>query len=242
LSELVFPSAAQRSTEVTAWDAATFSAWLEARGFRVVAERRVARTSGELKALDRFSDKLAAIPEQDLQTAAVDFTLRRAPEPEATETTGADGSAAAGDLLSRFAVVVAGDDVLEIKPSEDGATEIPFDDVTVTTATPGTVAEGSLDPDSSDVIVCSLALERIEPERLEDAARTVYGALRPGGQLLLGVAAGGAGIATGTTILVSLLRAGLEVVAAESSGDIQYFHLLRPLELPDIVRFSGISA
>jgi SAM-dependent methyltransferase len=253
LSELVFPAAAQRSTEVTAWDAATFSAWLEARGFRVVAERRVARTSGELKALDRFADKLAAIPEQDLQTAAVDFTLRRAPEPEATEpeSTGAegddtaesaDGSAAADDLLSRFAVVVAGDDVLEIKPSEDGATEIPLDDVTVTTATPGTVAEGSLEPDSSDVIVCSLTLERIEPERLEDAARTVYGALRPGGQLLLGVAADGAGIATGTTILVSLLRAGLEVVAAESSGDIQCFHLLRPLELPDIVRFSGISA
>jgi predicted methyltransferase len=104
------------------------------------------------------------------------------------------------------------------------------------------VAEGSLEPESSDVIVCSLTLERIEPERLDDAARTVYGALRPGGQLLLGVAADGAGIATGTTILVSLLRAGLEAVAAESSGDIQYFHLLRPLELPDIVRFSGISA
>jgi hypothetical protein len=255
LSELVFPAVAQRSTEVTAWDAATFSAWLEARGFRVVAKRRVARTSGELKALDRFADKLAAIPTQDLQTAAVDFTLRRAPEPEATEpestgaegdetaeSAGADGSAAAGDLLTRFAVVVAGDDVLEIKPSEDGATEIPLDDVTVTTATPGTVAEGSLEPDSSDVIVCSLTLERIEPERLEDAARTVYGALRPGGQLLLGVAADGAGIATGTTILVSLLRAGLEAVAAESSGDTQYFHLLRPLELPDIVRFSGISA
>ena len=251
LSELVFPAAAQRSTEVTAWDAATFSAWLEARGFRVVAERRVARTSGELKALDQFADKLAAIPDQDLQTAAVDFTLRRAPEPKATEpespapeadeATGADSSAA-DELLSRFAVVVAGDDVLEIKPSEDDATEIPLDDVTVTTATPGTVAEGSLEPDSSDVIACRLTFERIEPERLEDAARTVYRALRPGGQLLLEVAADGAGIATPTTILVSLLRAGLEVVAAESSGDVQYFHLLRPLELPDIVRFSGISA
>jgi peptidoglycan/xylan/chitin deacetylase (PgdA/CDA1 family) len=242
LSELVFPAAAQRSTEVTAWDATTFSAWFEARGFGVVAQRGVARTSGELKALDRFADKLAAIPDQDLQTAAVDFTLRRAPEPEAAEPGPASPEATGADLLSRFALVVAGDDVLEIKPSEEGVTEIPLDDVTVTTATPGTVAEGSLEPDSSDVIVCPLTFEGLEPERLADAALTVYRALRPGGQLLLAVSADGTGIATGTTILVSLLRAGLEVVATESSGEIQYFHLLRPLELPDIVRFSGISA
>jgi hypothetical protein len=262
LSELVFP-AAQRSNEVTAWDADTFSAWLEARGFRVVAKRRVARTSSELKALDRFADKLAAIPNQELQTAAVDFTLRRAPEPEATEpelnapdageATGAegddapesaeaDGSTAADELLSRFAVVAAGDDVLEIRPPEYAATEIPLDDVTVSTATPGTLAEGSLEPDTCDVIICHETLERIELERLEDAARVLYGALRPGGQLLLGIVGDGGGIATDTTILVSLLRAGLEAVAAESSGDIHCFRLLRPLELPDIVRFSGISA
>ena len=247
LSELVFPAAAQRSTEVTAWDAATFSGWLEARGFRVVAKRDVARTSGELKALDRFADKLAAIPEQDLQTAAVDLTLRRAPEPEAEPgAVGAEGDdtaeSAGEDLLSRFAVVVAGDDVLEIKPSEDGATEIPLDDVTVTTATPETLAEGSLEPDSCDVIICHETLEQIEPERLEDAGRALYRALRPGGQLLLGIAGDDRGIATDTTILVSLFRAGLEAVAAERSGDLQCFRLLRPLELPDIVQFSGISA
>jgi SAM-dependent methyltransferase len=262
LSELVFP-AAQRSNEVTAWDADTFSAWLEARGFRVVAKRRVARTSAELKSLDRFADKLAAIPNQELLTAAVDFTLRRAPEPEATErepiasdageatgaegndapgSAGADGSTPADELLSRFAVVAAGDDVLEIKPSEDAATEIPLDDVTVTTATPATLAEGSLEPESCDVIICHETLERIEPERLEDAGRTLYRALRPGGQLLIGIAGDAGGIATDTTILVSLLRAGLETVAAESSGDIQRYRVLRPLELPDILRFSGISA
>jgi SAM-dependent methyltransferase len=246
LSELVFPAAAQRSAEVTAWDAPTFSSWLEAHGFRVVAERRVARIGAELKAIDRFADKLEAIPNQELQTSAVDFTLRRAPEPEATETEAApesaetDASTAADDLFSRFAVVTAGDDVLEIKPSEGGTTEIPLDDVTVTTATPGALAEGSLEPDSCDVIVCHEALEQIEPERLEDATRALYRTLRPGGQLLLRTAGDGGGIATDATILVSLLRAGLEVVAAENSGNLHYFRLLRPLELPDIVRFSGI--
>jgi peptidoglycan/xylan/chitin deacetylase (PgdA/CDA1 family) len=257
LSELVFPAAAERSAESTAWDVATFSSWLEARGFRVVAERRVARTSAELKALDRFADKLESIPNRELQTGGVDFTLRRAPEPEPTaaepepdpaesetggDPAGTDRSTAADELLSRFAVVAAGDAVVEIKPSEDGAAEIPMEDVTVTTATPGTLVEGALEPHSCDVIICHGTLERIEPERLADAARALYRVLRPGGQLLLRIAGDGAGIATETTILVSLLRAGLEMVAAESSGDVQFFRLLRPLELPDIVRFSGISA
>jgi hypothetical protein len=253
LSELVFPAAARRSAEVTAWDARTFSSWLAHRGFRVVTERRVARTSAELKALDRFADKLAAIPNRELQTGAVDFTLRRAlegeatePEPEAAdpepEPALLDGSTTADDLLSRFAVVAAGDDVLEIRSSEDGETEIPVEDVTVTTATPETLAEGSLESDSSDVIICDETLERIEPERLENATAALYRALRPGGNLLLRIERGSPSVATDTTILVSLLRAGLEVVGAESSGDPQYFRLLRPLELPDIVRFSGISA
>jgi len=246
LAELVFPAAAQRSAEVTAWDADTFASWLADRDFRVVAERRVARTSAELKALDRFADKLAAIPNRELQTGAVDFTLRRAPEGEApepeTETPEPDGSTAGTDLLSRFPVVVAGDDVLEIRPSANGETEIPLEDITATTATPETLAEGSLEPESSDVILCRETLERIEPERLGDAALALYRALRPGGYLLLGIESQSPGAATDTTILVSLLRAGLEMVAAETSADLQYFQLLRPLELPDIVRFSGISA
>jgi hypothetical protein len=252
LCELVFPAVAQRSAEVTPWDAATFSSWLKARGFRIVAERRVARTSAELKALDRFADKLRAIPDQELQTAAVDFTLRRAAEldspepqpdePESTTSAESDGPMAAGDLLSRFAVVIPGDDVLEIKPSEVSGIEIPGEDVTVSTATPEQLAEGSLEADSCDVIICHATLERIEPERLGDASHAIYQALRPGGQLLLGTEHDAAGLATETAILVSLLRAGLEAVATESSGNLQCFRLLRPIELPDIVRFSGISA
>jgi hypothetical protein len=249
LSELVFPAAAQRSADVTAWDAATFSTWLGARGFQAASERRVARTGAELKAIDRFADKLAAIPNQELQTGAVDLTLRRAaaereaePEPEAAESAEAAGTPAGSDRPARFEVVAPGDDVLEIRPSEQGATEIAIEDVTVTTADAEALAVGAIEADSYDVIVCDEILERIELERLEDASRVLFRALRPGGQLLLEVGPAGAGLATDTTILVSLLRAGLEVVAAERAGDRQYFRLLRPLELPDIVRFSGITA
>jgi hypothetical protein len=249
LSELVFPTAAQRSSDVTAWDAATFSTWLGSRGFQVMSERRVARTGAELKALDRFADKLAAIPNRELQTGAVDFTLRRAtaareaePEPEPAESAEAGGTPAGSDLLARFEMVTPGDDVLEMRPSEEVATEIAMEDVTVTTADSEALAEGAIEADSCDVIVCDEILELIELERLEDASRTLFRALRPGGQLLLEVGPAGAGLATDTTILVSLLRAGLEVVAAERAGDRQYFRLLRPLELPDIVRFSGITA
>jgi hypothetical protein len=246
LSELVFPAAAERSDAVTAWDAATFASWFESRGYLVAAERRVARSGAELKAVDRFADKLEAIPNEELQTGAVDFTLRRASEPQSataeTSPDDAEGSTPAGDPLSRFAVVTAGDDVVEIKPAGNGPAEIDLEDVTVTTVAPEAMTDGTLEADSCDVIVCDRALERLEPELLEEAGRSLYRALRPGGQLLLALEGDGARPATDATILVSLLRAGLEVVETEDSDEHRYLRLLRPLELPDIVRFSGLSA
>jgi len=245
LSELVFPAAAERSADVTAWDATTFASWFASRGFRVAAERRVARSGAELKALDRFADKLEAIPNEELQTGAVDFTLKRAAEPEGADadTAGADeagDSTSAGDLLSRFAAVAAGDDVVELKPASDDPIEIDLEDVSVTPLAPDALADGSLEADSCDVIICHGALERLEPEQLQEAGRSLYRALRPGGQLLLGLASDRPGLATDATILVALLRAGLEVVEAEVPDGQRHLRLLRPLELPDIVRFSGL--
>jgi hypothetical protein len=250
LSELLFPAAAGES-EVTAWDGATFSAWLASNGLQVTAERRVKRPRAELKALDRFRDKLGAIQDEELKTAAVDFTLERAPEPdgdESKESHEADEAEPedrtdATDLLSLFPVVAAGDDVLEITGSDgDATTEISAEDVTLVTAQPEALAEGSVEGESCDVILCEQTLERIELERLDDASRELYRALRPGGHLLLGIGQQDARHATETTILVGLLRGGLEVVAAERRGDLSYFRLVRPLELPEIVRFSGINA
>jgi hypothetical protein len=253
LSELLFPAAA-RESQVTAWDGATFSAWLGSNGLEVTAERRVERPRAELKALDRFRDKLGAIQDEELKTAAVDFTLERAPESdagdsgesdeadEADEAEPKDGTDA-GDLLSLFPVVAAGDDVLEITGSEGGATtEISAEDVTLATAQPEALVEGTVEAESCDVILCDETLERIELERLDDASRELYRVLRPGGHLLLGIGPEDAGPASETTILVGLLRGGLEVVAAERRDGLSYFRLVRPLELPEIVRFSGISA
>jgi len=252
LSELLFPAAADRSGDVTAWDADTFSSWLAACGFQVVAERRVARTSAELKALERFADKLSAIPNRELQTAAVDFTLRRAAveaQADSGEDARAEGDAPApppeggtpGRLAAHLDAIAPGDDVLEITSSQ-AASDTGLEDVTVATADPGSLADGSIEPDSCDVIVCEEVLERIDPELLAAAAGTLFRALRPGELLLLGIGPAGDRLATDTTIVVSLLRAGLEVVGEESSGNRRQLKLLRPLELSDIVRFSGISA
>jgi hypothetical protein len=256
LSELLFPAAAQRSAEVTAWDAATFATWLRSRGFEVVSERRVARAGGEMKALDRFADKLGAIPEQALLTGAVDLTVRRAEvaQPGGPELTTADGETPEeateagasppvdGNLLDRFDAITPGDEVLEIATSNDAAAApIEVVDVTVRTVPPEKLADDSVEPDSCDVILCSGVLDRLELERLDDACRALFRALRPGGQLLLRIGGDGEGRASTATILVGLLRAGLEVVAAEDSERGADFRLLRPLELAEIVRFSGIG-
>jgi SAM-dependent methyltransferase len=252
LAELLFPAAAQASDEVTAWDAPTFSSWLQARGFRVVAERRIERGSIELKALERFGDKLGAFSEEELVTAAVDFTLRRAEdegpaEQESPVAARSDDMAGGEDaappnaaLIEGLEVIAPGDDVLEISPSgSDGSTPVEIQDVDLTHAGPEMLADGALEPESADVIICSGTLERVEPERLADACSALYGALRPGGQLLLSLETHGAWSATRATILAGLLRAGFELVATEGSEEQPRFHLLRPLELPDILSFAS---
>ena len=115
-----------------------------------------------------------------------------------------------------------------------------MEDVTVTSASVQSVADGELEPGSSDVIVCSGGLEAIDPVKIQDACDSLYAALRPGGQLLLRVAAKGAGLASPTAIVVGLLRAGFEVVAREPSAGANDLRLLRPLELADIAAFSGL--
>jgi hypothetical protein len=253
LTELLFPAAAQRSADVTAWDAATFASWFEASGFQVVAERRVARSGVEMKSLHRFADKLAAIPGQELLTGAVDFTLRRAEtaaaatkaaaseagEPGSAE---AEAEAAGAELLDRFDGITPGDDVLVIAPGEiDASSSIEVEDVTVTTAAAEKLVDESLEADSCDVLICPEALEGVELERFDDASRALYRAVRPGGQLLLKVASDREGLATVTTVLVGLLRAGFEVLAIEESGAGHDLRLVRPLELAEIVDFSGIQ-
>ena len=47
-------------------------------------------------------------------------------------------------------------------------------------------------------------------------------------------------MASPTTVLVGLLRAGLEVLAAESSNGGLDCRLLRPLELTDLAAFAGV--
>jgi hypothetical protein len=248
LAELLFPAGAVHSDEITAWDATTFASWFASRGFRVAGQRRVSRSGMEQAALERFPDKLAAIPDEELRTAAVDFTLTREPAEgtEATTEGGDSPSASAGgepardpsELLERYDAVVAGDDLLRIAPATGAASPgVELEDVKVTSATPEQLANGTLEQASSDVIVCSGAFERIDPLQLQDACDALYEALRPGGQLLLSV--GSNGPASAPAVVVGLLRSGFELLASDPSGGADEFRLLRPLELADIAAFSG---
>jgi hypothetical protein len=243
LAELLFPAATLGTDEVTAWDTATFSSWLATQGFDVVAERPISRSGIEMAALERFPDKLAAVPDAELRTGGVDFTLRRA----TASTTDQEGSAPANTasapthLVKRFDAIAAGDDVLLITTAaSDPAPKLDAEDVTLNTAGPDKLVGAAPTAASCDVIVCSGALERVELERLEEACDALYRALRPGGQLLLGVSA--SSLATPTTIVVALLRAGFEVVASADSAGGQDLRLLRPLELADIASFSELTA
>jgi SAM-dependent methyltransferase len=251
LAELLFPADVVGSAPVTPWDAATFSAWLTAQGFQVATERRVRRNGIELAALERFADKLGALTGEELGTGAVDYTLRRAvDEPKVTQEREADtdptpAAAQAGpadrdaDLLKRFDAVDPGNALLVVSSEGKlGADQIDAEDVTIATASPEDLGAGRLEEQSADVVVCS-ALARVELERLEPACAALYRALRPGGQLLLHIGQEGAGLASPTTVLVGLLRAGLEVLVAESSRAGLDCRLLRPLELAEIAAFSG---
>jgi hypothetical protein len=246
LADLVFPAAALSADAVTAWDTGTFSAWFGARGFRADGERRIPRSGVELAALEHYRDKLTAIPDQELRTGAVDFTLRRQAAEEQEAADQPSGSAAPPPsalpgLAERFDVIAPGDDVLEIAVA-GGAASVPtgIEDVTVETTSPARLAEGALEPAGSDVIICD-ACGEIQPERLQDACDALYAALRPGGQLLLRLDSGAPGPTTQTGVIVGLLRAGFEVVATEQAAAVRDLRLLRPLELADIAAFSGLS-
>ncbi|HSD23260.1 MAG TPA: hypothetical protein VLB79_02935 [Solirubrobacterales bacterium] len=258
LAELLFPASTLRADEVTAWDASTFSSWLAAQGFEIIGRRPVSRSGIEIAALERFPDKLAAIPDEELRTAGADFTLRRAadggagqlgadsaatgPQSAASEETaqGKSGAPAPADLVNRFGAVAPGDDVLVITAGGSAAPRIDIEDVQVTGTGPEELVGAAPAAASCDVVICSGAIERIDLERLQEACGALYRSLRPGGQLLLGVSA--SGLATPATIVVALLRAGFEVVASEDSAGRNDFRLLRPLELADIASFSGLTA
>jgi hypothetical protein len=86
LAEVLFPTAAVRAVaeEVgveanggVPWDAPTFSAWLERRGFEVLDERRLPRGPEEVEVLDRFAEKLSCLDPLELRTGALEVELRR---------------------------------------------------------------------------------------------------------------------------------------------------------------------
>jgi SAM-dependent methyltransferase len=96
----------------------------------------------------------------------------------------------------------------------------------------------AITPEAYDFIICS-GLAQIELERLDLAADVIQRSLGPGGHLLVRTVAAPAPLASATTILVTLLRAGLEVIDSVPDSTFLDCRLVRPIDFAEIARFAG---
>lgn len=99
LAELLFPEsivqavadeAGAEEVEAVPWDAPTFVAWLEGRGYDVVSERRVARDPVELSECVPFAEKLKWLDALELRAEAVEIVLRCSRSSAPAVTSGVD--------------------------------------------------------------------------------------------------------------------------------------------------------
>jgi hypothetical protein len=172
LAEILFPTAVVRAVADQAgvdledeapWDVPTLRAWLEARGFEVVDERRVPRGREEMEVLERSGEKLACLDPVELSTEAWDVELRPVGSP---------------------------------RPA-DASTPL---------------------------------------ERLPVLAADLYGSVQPGHEVQFRLA-DAPSMASRTTVLLAMLRAGFEVLDCADDACC----LVRPIDLPDILRFAGVA-
>ena len=89
-----------------------------------------------------------------------------------------------------------------------------------------------------DFVICA-GIEQVELADLDLAADAIHRSLRPGGSLLIRAMLAPPPMASRTTILLTLMRAGLEVIDSVSDSDFVDCRLIRPLDLADIARFAS---
>jgi hypothetical protein len=229
--------------DVTAWDAATFSAWFAAQGLEPVRGRRIPRGATELAAIARFQDKLGALEPEELRTAAFEVALRRSPEGDRSGTVTPDmvprddPPRAVAELADRFAPILPEDAVLVICP----AALHEADSLESQTASldPEVLLRSAPEAEAFDFIIWT-GIRDLAVERLEIAVDAVARSLRPGGFLLIRVPLAPARPPSPTTIVVSLLRAGLEVIETRPESGFLDCRLVRPLDFAEIARFAGV--
>jgi hypothetical protein len=247
IAALVFPpaivnpdsSGVPQAEDVTVWDGRTFELWFSGRGFELLDERRISRGPAEIAIVDRFTDKLGALSNEELRTAAVDYALRPSDRMDPAEmTTPTEGPREPiAELISQFTEVRPGDEVLVLSDRRGRRQVDKPRDGTLKALPPSLLLESPPKPGSYDLIVAPGVARVIGPEHLLEACFSLYGALRPGGELLIRLDRDPAAHPTATTALACLLRAGLEVTETASGGTSLDCRLIRPLELEDIHRF-----
>jgi hypothetical protein len=249
LAELLFAEAERRANGATeprqlvAWDASTFAAWIASRGLEVVAEARLSRGEADLAAIEGFADKLGALDPCELRVGAVDLTLRRAssrPQSVSGDRQAGSTAVSAVELIDRLGGIRPGDSVLAVcsEPESVPWPAAPPEDASLEALEPWAALDPALEPARYDLISWPRPLESIGLERLDDACRALYRALRPGGEMLVGTARAPGMLATTTTILAALLRGGFEVVETLAARPGPDHRLIRPLSVADVERYA----
>ena len=132
------------------------------------------------------------------------------------------------ELTERFGPIASEDAVLAIHPGARRGHAVPRSKTPLSRrdllrrvrgmAPTGSVMALELDslpgspvePEAYDFILCA-GIESFDPEMLDAAADAIQRSLRPGGHLLIRIISTQGRPASATTVLVTLLRAGLEV-------------------------------
>jgi hypothetical protein len=135
--------------------------------------------------------------------------------------------------IARFAEKLAWLDPFELRTE---ALEVELRVARSAQAPPSPAGPLIVSVDSGPVATVSFPA-RIDPAQLPESAAELYESLRPGHELLLRMVDDDPAPASRTTVLLALMRAGLEILDREEFG----YRLVRPIELADIKRFAGVA-
>lgn len=228
LGTLLFPQrAGARLAQLgPGFDVATLTSAVGELGGFVSTLRRVIRPSGELELLRTHGARFAGLDPLELRTHWVLLTVKRGSTKVAEPT---DYSAAVAHLIELARAHGPYDRAIALDKYGDGLIKAG--------AVESVVTEHHAAEEQVDLLWWITEVEAMSIGPIRELSRRAYNVLRPGGDALVAVASPGR--LSPTTVLVTLLQAGFEIINADRIAGALACRLVRPFELEDIDRAAG---